>query len=119
MRDRKVSHPSRPLAYTHGGMRSSPENLPIPSRADEKTRLLKRLKRIRGQVDALHRAVLEQGAASTRLIQQATACRGAMDGFIAEIIEDHIREQIIDARNAGDSSQAAEELIRLVHSYLT
>ncbi|WP_051497019.1 metal/formaldehyde-sensitive transcriptional repressor [Granulibacter bethesdensis] len=100
-------------------MRSSPDTIPIPSRADEKTRLLKRLKRIRGQVDALHRAVLEQDAPSTRLIQQATACRGAMDGFIAEIIEDHIREQIIDARNARDSSQAAEELIRLVHSYLT
>jgi DNA-binding FrmR family transcriptional regulator len=96
-------------------MRTSPT-----SKADaEKTKLVKRLSRIRGQVDALQRAILEQDAPSARLLQQATACRGAMDGFIAEVIEDHIREQVVDAATKGEASQAAEELIGIVHSYLT
>jgi DNA-binding FrmR family transcriptional regulator len=85
----------------------------------EKTKLVKRLSRIRGQVDALQRAILEQDASSTKLLQQATACRGALDGFIAEVIEDHIREQVVQADTKGEASRAAEELIGLVHSYLT
>jgi DNA-binding FrmR family transcriptional regulator len=96
-------------------MRASPK-----SKADtEKAKLVKRLNRIRGQVDALQRALVEQNAPSARLLQQATACRGAMDGFIAEVIEDHIREQVVEAATKGEASQAAEELIGIVHSYLT
>jgi FrmR/RcnR family transcriptional regulator, repressor of frmRAB operon len=96
-------------------MRASPK-----SKADtEKAKLVKRLNRIRGQVDALQRALVEQNAPSVRLLQQATACRGAMDGFIAEVIEDHIREQVVEAATKGEASQAAEELIGIVHSYLT
>jgi DNA-binding FrmR family transcriptional regulator len=85
----------------------------------EKSKLVKRLSRIRGQVDALRRAILEQDASSLKLLQQATACRGAMDGFIAEVIEDHIREQVVQAQTKNEASRAAEELIGIVHSYLT
>jgi len=85
----------------------------------EKAKLVKRLSRIRGQVDALQRAITEQDAPSTKLLQQATACRGAMDGFIAEVIEDHIREKVVEAATKGDAAEAAEELIGIVHSYLT
>ncbi len=80
----------------------------------EKTKLLKRLNRIRGQVDALHRA-LEKNSSSTKVLQQATACRGALDGFI----EDHIREQVVDADDKVSAKFAAEELIGIVHAYLT
>jgi FrmR/RcnR family transcriptional regulator, repressor of frmRAB operon len=84
----------------------------------EKDRLLKRLNRIRGQVEALRRA-LEAEASSTAVLQQATACRGALDGFIAEVIEDHIRERVVEAADKASAAQAAEELIGIVHSYLT
>jgi FrmR/RcnR family transcriptional regulator, repressor of frmRAB operon len=101
--------------YTPLGMRSS-----VPKTSDaEKSKLVKRLSRIRGQVDALRRAILEQDAPSAKLLQQATACRGAMDGFIAEVIEDHIRIQVVQAETKGEASLAAEELIGIVHSYLT
>ncbi len=101
--------------YTPCSMKASPK-----STADtEKVKLVKRLSRIRGQVDALQRAIVEQDAPSATLLQQATACRGAMDGFIAEVIEDHIREKVVEAANKKDASAAAEELIDIVHSYLT
>ncbi len=87
--------------------------------ANEKAKLLNRLKRMRGQIDAMERAVDAEDECAA-VLQQATACRGAMDGFIAEIIEDHIREHMIGAEARRDSPQAlaAEELIEIVHQYL-
>jgi FrmR/RcnR family transcriptional regulator, repressor of frmRAB operon len=85
---------------------------------DEKSKLLKRLTRIRGQVEALRRAV-DSNAGTAAVLQQATACRGALEGFIAEVIEDHIRERLVDAGDKAAVAAAAEELIGIVHSYLT
>lgn len=87
--------------------------------AEEKQKLLNRLKRLRGQIDALERAV-DGDVECARVLQQATACRGALEGFIAEVIEDHIRQHVVTS-DQPDSPQAraAEELIEIVHSYLT
>jgi DNA-binding FrmR family transcriptional regulator len=88
--------------------------------ATERAKLLNRLRRIRGQVEAIERAVAAEQECA-RVLQQATACRGAMDGFIAEVIEDHIREHMIDPAVAPDDPRraAAEDLIGIVHTYLT
>jgi DNA-binding FrmR family transcriptional regulator len=87
--------------------------------AKEKTRLLNRLKRMRGQIEAMERAV-DGDDECAAVLQQATACRGALDGFIAEVIEDHIREHMVDSQAASNTPQvlAAEELIEIVHQYL-
>ena len=84
----------------------------------EKAKLLKRLNRIRGQIEAMSRAV-EGNRDCAVVLQQATACRGALDGFIAEVIEDHIRENVVAADDPTAARDAAEELIGIVHSYLT
>lgn len=87
--------------------------------ANEKTKLLNRLKRLRGQIEAIERAV-GAGDECANVLRQATACRGAMDGFIAEVIEDHIREHMVelDAGRAAPQVLAAEELIEIIHQYL-
>ena len=85
----------------------------------EKQKLLNRMRRIRGQIDAIQRT-LEENGTCLAILQQATACRGALDGFIAEVVEDHIREHVIDPeRRDSPQAEAAEELIEIVHSYLT
>jgi FrmR/RcnR family transcriptional regulator, repressor of frmRAB operon len=86
----------------------------------EKRKLLIRLRRIRGQLDAVERRIQED-ANCAAILQQATACRGALDGFIAEVVEDHILEHMIDPALPRDDprAQAAEELVEIVHSYLT
>ena len=92
----------------------------MPHVAREKVKLLNRLKRIKGQIEAIERAVEADGECA-RVLQQATACRGALDGFIGEVIEDHIREHMVDPAAPRDDPrvQAAEELVAIVHSYLT
>ena len=90
------------------------------SQDKEKQKLLIRLRRIRGQVDAVERRI-QENANCAAILQQATACRGALDGFIAEVVEDHILEHIVDPTLARDDPRAlaAEELVEIVHSYLT
>jgi len=87
--------------------------------AAEKAKLLNRLRRLRGQIEAIERAVEAEDDCAA-VLQQATSCRGALDGFIAEVIEDHIREHIVDASAGRETRQAlaAEELIEIVHQYL-
>jgi DNA-binding FrmR family transcriptional regulator len=88
--------------------------------ATEKVKLLNRLKRLRGQIEGIERAV-EADSECARVLQQATSCRGALDGFIAEVIEDHVREHMIDPSAPRDDPRtlAAEELVEIVHAYLT
>jgi DNA-binding FrmR family transcriptional regulator len=64
----------------------------------------------------LEHAILKQDATSAKPLQQATACQGGMDGFIAEVIEDPIREQVVQAKAKGEASRAAEELIGIAHA---
>jgi DNA-binding FrmR family transcriptional regulator len=87
--------------------------------AREKTKLLNRLRRIKGQIEAIERAV-EAETECALVLQQATACRGALAGFIAEVIEDHILEHMVDANapRSDPTVQAAEELVGIIHSYL-
>jgi DNA-binding FrmR family transcriptional regulator len=87
--------------------------------ASEKAKLLNRVKRLRGQIEAIGRAV-EAGEECADVLQQANACRGALDGFIAEVIEDHIREHMVDPTAGGSDPRvaAAEELVEIIHQYL-
>jgi DNA-binding FrmR family transcriptional regulator len=87
----------------------------------DKTKLLNRVRRIRGQIDAIDRAI-EEGAADecTAVMQLIAAARGAMDGLMAAVLEGHVRFHMIDPdRNPTSSeSRAAQELIDVVKAYL-
>jgi len=85
----------------------------------EKAKLLARVRRVRGQVEAAERA-LEQEKGCSAVLHLVVAARGAMNSLMAEIIEDHIREHVVDpARERSTSrSRGAEELIEVVQAYL-
>jgi len=84
----------------------------------EKKKLLNRVRRIRGQVDGIERA-LEGEVGCSEVMRQIASCRGAMNGLLAEVVEDHIRTHLVDPlkhRNALDLD-AADQLVEVVHSY--
>ena len=83
----------------------------------DKQKLLNRVRRIRGQLDAIERA-LEEEKGCMDVLQQITGCRGAMNGLLAVVLEDHIRTHLVDAEaHDGEQEDAKEQLINVVHSY--
>jgi DNA-binding FrmR family transcriptional regulator len=86
----------------------------------EKQKLLNRTRRLRGQVEAIERA-LDADAGCTAVLQLISAARGAINGLMAEVLEDHIRLHVVDpARSPSlEEIDAAEELIEIVHTYVT
>jgi len=85
----------------------------------EKERLLARVRRLRGQIEAVERA-LEQEKGCSAVLQLVVAARGAMNSLMVEVIEDHIRLHVVDPsreRNQG-RAKGAEELIEVVQAYL-
>jgi DNA-binding FrmR family transcriptional regulator len=85
----------------------------------DKPKLLKRVRRIRGQVEAVERA-LEQDIGCGDTMQLIAAARGAINGLMAQVMEGHIRVHATDPRRqpGSEQAQAAEELIDVVRSYL-
>jgi DNA-binding FrmR family transcriptional regulator len=84
----------------------------------EKAKLIDRVHRMRGQVEALERALAnEVGCAQT--LQLIASIRGAINSLMAEIMEDHIRLHVVDPtreRNA-DRAAATAELIDVLRAY--
>lgn len=83
----------------------------------EKTKLLNRVRRLRGQVEAIERA-LEDEAGCAKVMQLIVSVRGAANSLMAEIMEDHIRLHLAAPGDGPDRAEAMQELIDVLHSYL-
>jgi DNA-binding FrmR family transcriptional regulator len=91
----------------------------MPHVVAEKQKLLNRVRRLRGQVEALERA-LDAEVECTQIMQQLTAARGAISSLMAEVVEDHIRMHMLDPARQPTvgESEAAEQLVSVMHSYI-
>lgn len=85
----------------------------------EKQKLLARVRRIRGQVEAIERA-LEAEAGCERVMHLLASTRAAMAGLMAEVVEDHVRIHLVDPRKhpGALNDAAAEQLLAVVRTYL-
>lgn len=84
----------------------------------DKKKLVLRIGRIRGQLNGIERALLEEKECFL-ILQTATACRGALNGLIADILEGHIRSHLLeDPTSKAERDQAAHELIDVVKAFL-
>lgn len=85
----------------------------------EKKKLLARVRRLRGQVEAIERA-LESEAGCEQVMHLIAATRGALAGLMAEVVEDHIHHHLVDADTHPDAlnRDAAEQLLDVVRTYL-
>lgn len=90
----------------------------MPHSPAEKRKALARVRRIRGQLDALERA-LEAGAECASVLQQLAAVRGAVNGLMSGVLESHLRETLAQPEPSPDQREAGvESAIALVRSYL-
>jgi DNA-binding FrmR family transcriptional regulator len=85
----------------------------------EKQKLLNRVRRLRGQIDAIERA-LEAEDSCTQVMALLTAARGAINGMMAEVVEDHIQMHMMAANRkpSREETLAADELIDVLKSYI-
>lgn len=85
----------------------------------DKKKLLSRVQRIRGQVEAIERAI-ESEQECAGVLQLMAACRGALNGLMAEVMEGHVRFHVLSPDDGTNSPQAkaAEELIDVIRAYL-
>jgi len=76
------------------------------------------VRRIRGQTEALERA-LESGADCAPVLVQLAAIRGAVNGLMSEILESHVREELGAIPEAGERGERlAQDMSSLIRSYL-
>lgn len=84
----------------------------------DKARMLSRVRRIKGQVEAIERA-LEGDSECEDILQLVASCRGALNGLMAGLIEGHLRFHVLPPASKVEAAQleAAEELIAVVKRY--
>lgn len=85
----------------------------------DRNKLLNRVRRIKGQVEAIERS-LQEGAECSRVMHTVAACRGAIEALMAEVIEGHVRFHVVDPDHypSSERSKAAQELIDVIKMYM-
>lgn len=84
----------------------------------EQQKLVARIRRIKGQVDAIERSLIARADCADILMLLANV-RGGINGLMAEVLEDHIRLHIATPEKDGQQmAELAEDLIDLVRAYL-
>jgi DNA-binding FrmR family transcriptional regulator len=90
----------------------------MPHLPEDKKRILTRVRRIRGQVEALERA-LEGGEPCSAMLQQIAAVRGAANGLMGEMLEIHLKDELVSGDTTPEQRGAhMAEIGHLIRAYL-
>lgn len=83
------------------------------------SKLLARVRRIKGQIEGIERA-LEAEKECAEVLHQIAGVRGAINGLTVEVMQEHVRSHIADASiaTAEERMQGADELIAVLRTYL-
>ena len=86
----------------------------------DKKKLGTRVRRIKGQIEAIERS-LDSDEECEVLLQQVASCRGALNGLMTELIEGHLRFHVLpeDGSASAEQNEAADELMAIVKRYLS
>jgi len=92
-------------------------NRTMPHHERERIKLLQRVRKLRGQLDAVEKSLGVDEDCSDQLMLLA-AVRGGVNGLMGEILEEHIRFHLADGAKEQIAPELAEDLIDLVRAYL-
>jgi DNA-binding FrmR family transcriptional regulator len=86
---------------------------------EDKRKLLNRVRRLRGQINAIERA-LESEADCIDVMRLLTAGRGAINGIMAIVVEDHIQLHLVAKHRKPPpaETEATNQLIDVLRSYI-
>lgn len=83
----------------------------------DKDKLVARIRRLKGQLEGVERA-LEAEKPCGEILRQLASIRGAMNGLTAEVVEDHLREHVLHAETEQERRQGGEELLEIIRTYM-
>ena len=83
----------------------------------DSSKLISRLRRIKGQVEGVERA-LEAKADCGEVLRQISSIRGAITGLTSQVIEEHLRNHVVDASTASERERGAAEMLNVLKAYM-
>lgn len=83
----------------------------------DKDKLIARVRRLKGQLEGVERA-LEGEAACAEILRQLASIRGAMAGLTVEVLEDHLREHVLAAGSEAERRQGGDEIMDVIRTYM-
>ncbi|WP_085033020.1 metal/formaldehyde-sensitive transcriptional repressor [Ensifer aridi] len=83
----------------------------------QKEKLIARVRRLKGQLDGVEKALAAEVPCG-EVLRQLASIRGAMSGLTAELMEDHLRGHVLNAETEADRRDGAEEMIEVIRTYL-
>jgi DNA-binding FrmR family transcriptional regulator len=106
------------MSSKNGGLMAKRADETSSGNSKQKQKLLSRIKRLGGQIDAVERAVAA-GDECADILMLLAAIRGGVNSLMAEILEDHVRLHILPPHRGAESpEELTEDLISLVRAYL-
>ncbi|MFW1802205.1 metal/formaldehyde-sensitive transcriptional repressor [Acinetobacter nematophilus] len=79
-------------------------------------KVLNRVKRLKGQLNAIEEALNDQSSSCISVLQQVAAVKGAVNGLMNELIEQHLTEHVIQDPEAVDADEL-QEFLKLLKRY--
>ena len=83
----------------------------------ETIKMVQRVRKLRGQLDAIERSLTTDADCGDQLMLLA-AVRGGVNALMGEVLETHIRFHLVDGAKEQIAPELAEDLIDLVRAYL-
>jgi DNA-binding FrmR family transcriptional regulator len=92
---------------------------PMGHIAKSPTKVLGRVRRIKGQIEGIERALVG-GKDCAEILRQIAAVRGAVNGLMAKVLEDHIEMHVANPaiKRQAMRDQGARELVEVLRTYL-
>lgn len=84
----------------------------------DNSKLIARVRRLRGQLEGVER-MLSEGDDCYKVLQNASACRGAFNSLMREMILSHIDHHLVESDEASVEVRAtAKKIQEIVKSFL-
>lgn len=89
----------------------------MPHLTKNNPELIKRVRRLKGQIEGIERMLVD-GADCYKILQNTAACRGALNSLTKELIVDHIQYHIAEREGATpEIKEASEEVKSIINSF--
>ncbi len=82
-----------------------------------KSKLIARVRRLKGQMEAIERS-LEAEASCAEILNLAASVRGATNGLVMELLEDHLRNHVVDVESDVERASGANEMMEVMRRHL-